>query len=195
MPDGHEIASQATEAIFKVVFEQTIKMLRRRPFWRRRSLVRKIGTELDDIVRDLRPCFTLGEPTSIQGAFYGTHRTQDEWWRRVHDNINIIGEWFRTWDAAREANGQRRTPEILMAQLNALYKVLLFTGMTGVEVSKSVRQLGPDHTGYIAYKVATDRYDDCLTRYEGLLRRLPHDVGVLDPPIMGQEHFFIRLRP
>jgi hypothetical protein len=151
-----------------------------------------VGTKFDDLILDLQPCFAPGERTSILGAFYESGTTRDESWNRVHDVLNVIGAWFREWDGMRQAIGVRRTPEVLVRQFKSLNEILIYLGLVAGEVSKRFANMAQDHYGRVPFQAMADRYNHFLTGYEAMLRRLPQDVGVLDPSPLGGERFFVR---
>jgi lysylphosphatidylglycerol synthetase-like protein (DUF2156 family) len=156
--------------------------------------VRAVGAKLDDLILDLRPCFALGEPTSIQQVFYDlTLPTRGQSWDRVHDVLNVLGAWFRAWDRLHQTVGASQPPKVLIEQIRSLYDLLMYAGLILPEARKPIATIAQDSPAYIIYKATADRYNTFLTNFEGLLRRLPTELGILDDPIVGKEHFFIRL--
>lgn len=185
------------KAAMELTLERIEEAIRYKPFWSRFRIARKataVGAALDNLVLDLRPCFALGEPTSIQRVFYDlTVPVRDESWNRVHDVLNVLGAWFRGWDRSRQAAGPRRSPEVLIEQIRSLCDFLIQTGLILPEARKPIATLPQDRPAYILYRATADRYNKFLTDFEAFLRRLPEELGVLDSPITGREHFFIRL--
>jgi hypothetical protein len=156
------------------------------------STIRTLGERLDDLIINLRPCFVLGEPTSILQVFYDSTPTRPDSWNHIHDVLNVLGAWFRGWDGIREAVGPNRTPQVLIQQIQSLNDFLTYLGMTLPEVRKIVIALPEGHHAYLLYKVTADRFNHFLTEYEAWLRRLPDEVRIPRPPIAGTQHFFIR---
>ncbi len=188
------LESRLIEEALDMVFKQVIEALKARRFWQRpaaRRIVRTVGEKLDDLVRDLQPCFAPGEHTSILQVFYQAGPTRDESWNRVHEVLNVLGAWFREWDAMRQMIGVHRTPEILIRQFESLNAILAYVGLFVAEELHKRVQAGPEHVR-VTYEATVGRYNHFLNQYEGLLRRLPQEVGI-DPSPLGGQHFFIRL--
>jgi hypothetical protein len=164
-------------------------------FWGRRRAAKTAGTigaALDSLITKLRPCFMLGEPISIQQIFYEATPMRDQSWNRIHDVLNVLGAWFRGWDRMREAAGSHRSAAVLFQQIRSLYDFLTCTGFILIDIRKLIDALPSDSPASLRCKVTSDWYNRFLTDFEDLLRRLPQDMGVLDDPVMGREHFFIR---
>jgi len=152
-----------------------------------------VGSKLDDLILDLQPCFALGEQTSVLQVLNQSLSvsTTGESWNRLVETLSVLTAWFQAWDDSRQAIGNRRTPEILVSQLKSLNVMLSYMGFFVSEVLRRRFEGAPDYMR-ATYKAMTDRYNHFLTEYEGLLRRLPQEVGI-DPPPFGGQHFFIRL--
>jgi hypothetical protein len=117
---------------------------------------------------------------------------RDESWNRIHEVLNVLGAWFRGWNRTRQAIGPRQSPAVLFQQIRSLYDFLTYTGFILIDVRKFIDVLPSNHPASLRCKVTADWYNRFPTDFEDLLRKLPEDVGILDPPVMGTEHFFIR---
>lgn len=188
------------EAIIKATIEVALERFQSRliaanPWSRFRVLriARAVGTKLDDIIANLQPCFKTGEYVSIQQVFYDATPIKDQLSNYLYRELIVLGAWFNSWDDMRIAIGRRRTAHILVQQIRTLYDLLIYAGRTMPEVTKAVAGLPPDDHVSIRYQTTRDWYNRFLTDFEALLRRFPEEVGILDPPVMGSEHFFVRL--
>jgi hypothetical protein len=192
-----DLQKDVIKAAMELMLEKVEEAISSGSFWTRfrvAPIAKNFGATLDNLVRDLRPCFVLGEPTSLQQMFYElTLPTRSQSWDRVHDVLNVVGAWFRAWDRLNQGIGARRSPKVLIEQIRSLYDLLMYTGLILPEARKPTATIAQDSPAYIIYKATADRYNTFLTNFEGLLRRLPTEVGILDDPIVGKEHFFIRL--
>ncbi len=190
------LKTKAVEVGLDLLLKRVSEAFRNRPVWRRphaRRVVGTVGSKLDDLVLDLQPCFAMGEQTSALQVFYGSGPIRDESWNRVHEVLTVLGAWFREWDSMRQVIGTRRTPEVLIRQFESLNVILTLLGVfVGPEMAKRFAGLPLDHYAFVSYRALADRYNGFLTNYEGLLRRLPQEVGI-EPPPLGGERFFIRL--
>ena len=111
----------------------------------------------------------------------------------THYPLHVWGVWFRKWDDMRQAVGTRRTPEVLVEQIESLNALLMSLGdLVAPDVSKRFENFSADHYARVAFRPVADRYKHFLTEYEHLLRRLPQEVG-LDPSPLGKERVLIRL--
>jgi hypothetical protein len=188
-----DVETKAFEAALNVLLDRVVEGLHNRRFWqwpRTSQIVRAVGAKLDDLILDLQPCFALNEQTSLLQVLYQSSPTRNGSYNRLFETMNVLAAWFRAWNDSRQAIGDRRTPEILVNQLQSLIVILNYLGFYVSEGLRKRFEGAPDYA-LVTYRAMTERYNRFLTDYEGLLRRLPQDVGIESP--LGGQHFFIRL--
>jgi hypothetical protein len=170
---GVEMLFKTSELLFRGVRERFVKT----PQPRKDDLSSAWTTQLDDLVHELAPAFQVGTDTALYNLVFKVH-VQDEHWRGVHNSLNILTAWFKNWNTERMAVRQALTPDVLVNQIEGLYDMVLFTSWAGDEISKWVQAAKPDEYAYQNFKVASQRFDLFLTKFESFLRKLPAEFGL-----------------
>jgi hypothetical protein len=119
--------------------------------------------------------------------------TRDDSWNQTHYLLHVAGEWFKTWDRHAAGGWYSSNAPSPGQQFESLNGILTEVGLVTPDLSKRHESLPPGDYARIPYKAVADRYNGFLTNHEALLRRLPQDVGLLDPPPLSGECFSVRL--
>jgi hypothetical protein len=168
---GVEVLFKGSDLFFRSVRERFVKT----PRPRRDDLIVALTAQLDELVHDLAPAFQVGSDTALVNLIFRVHPEQDHQWRGVHMNLTILTAWFQRWNAQRKAFRTIQSAEVLVNQIEELTDVVMFTSWAGEEISKWVQTSRPDEYGYQNFKVASQRFDLFLTKFESFLRKLPRD--------------------